>query len=54
MNKSQRPKKSISATPASREKQASGRRWVIGLVLAAIAVVALFRFLSSKQVLAEL
>jgi formylglycine-generating enzyme required for sulfatase activity len=41
MSKSQRPRKSSSATPASRGKQASGRRWGIGLVLAAIAVAAI-------------
>ena len=40
MSKSQRPRRTISATPASRAKQASGRRWVMGLVLAAIAVAA--------------
>jgi formylglycine-generating enzyme len=40
MSKSQRPKRSINATSASRGKQASSRRWVIGLVLAAIAVAA--------------
>ena len=40
MTKSLRPKRSINATPASRVKQASGRRWVIVLVLATIAVAA--------------
>jgi len=37
MTKSLRPKRSISATPAARVKQASGQRWVIVLVLAALA-----------------
>jgi formylglycine-generating enzyme required for sulfatase activity len=40
VTKSLRPKRSISATPAFRVKQASGRRWVIVLVLAIIAVAA--------------
>ena len=42
MSKSQRPKGSVPATPASRVKQASGRRWVIVMVLAAIAAAGVF------------